>query len=158
MPQPIFIIKSDGTKQIFDEKKLINSLQHVGAAPAAIEARLVRDGLAFYAPLGESAGNVLAVSVAGQPRPVTLGSEPAWDTGVTAAKAFKSKPEVVMEVAGAGDFERDQAFEHALVSKKLGVRRLGTGPGARGPGHGSARVPCAVHRVLGARQARGDEL
>jgi hypothetical protein len=80
------------------------------AAPAAIEAKLVTAGLAFYAPLGESAGNVLAVSVAGQPRPVTLGSEPAWDAGVTAAKAFKSKANTVMEVAGVGDFERDQSF------------------------------------------------
>ncbi|HEY1599033.1 MAG TPA: DUF1553 domain-containing protein [Pirellulales bacterium] len=80
------------------------------AAPATIEAKLVSAGLAFYAPLGESAGNVLAVSVGGQPRPVTLGAEPAWDTGVTASKAFKSRPETVMEVAGVGDFEKDQAF------------------------------------------------
>ncbi|HVU88913.1 MAG TPA: DUF1553 domain-containing protein [Pirellulales bacterium] len=80
------------------------------AAPATIEARLVTAGLAFYAPLGESAGNVLAVSIGGQPRPVLLGSEPAWDTGVTAEKAFKSKADTVMEVAGAGDFERDQPF------------------------------------------------
>ena len=80
------------------------------AAPATIEAKLVSAGLAFYAPLGESAGNVLAVSVDGQPRPVTLGGEPAWDTGVTATKAFKSRPEAVMEVAAAGDFEKDQSF------------------------------------------------
>jgi hypothetical protein len=80
------------------------------AAPATVEARLVSAGMSFYAPLGESAGNVLAVSIGGQPRPVSLGSEPAWDTGVTAAKAFKSKPDIVMEVAGVGDFERDQPF------------------------------------------------
>lgn len=54
MTQPVFVTKSDGTKQIFDEKKLINSLQHVGAAPAAIEQitdeveREMRDGMTTY--------------------------------------------------------------------------------------------------------------
>jgi hypothetical protein len=80
------------------------------ASPASVEAKLVTAGLAFYAPLGESAGNVLAVCVGGQPRPVSLTGEPTWDTGITAAKAFKSRPETTMEVAGVGDFERDQPF------------------------------------------------
>lgn len=80
------------------------------AAPAMIEAKLNSAGLVFYAPLGESVGNVLAVTVDGKPRLVRLGAEPAWVAGVTSAKAFKRRPETVLEVAGVGDFEKDQSF------------------------------------------------
>lgn len=80
------------------------------ATPAQIEAKLVNAGLAFYAPLGEGAGNVVAVAIDGRPRAVMLANEPAWDGGVTATKAFKSKTDAVVEIAAAGDFERDQAF------------------------------------------------
>ncbi len=37
MNQPVFITKADGTREAFVEEKLVNSLRHVGAAPAAID-------------------------------------------------------------------------------------------------------------------------
>ncbi|HEY2839714.1 MAG TPA: DUF1549 domain-containing protein, partial [Pirellulales bacterium] len=78
--------------------------------PAALEARAPTTELACYAPLGESAGAVLAVSLAGKPRTVNAGAEPAWDTGITAARAFKSRPETNVILESAGDYERDQSF------------------------------------------------
>ena len=80
------------------------------ATPAAIGAKVVGTELVLHAPLDQSEGNVLAVSVGGRPRPISLKKEPVWDAGVTASKAYKSSDNVVMEVADAGDFERDQAF------------------------------------------------
>ena len=54
MSQPVLITKSDGTRQPFDEEKLVNSLKHVGAAPAAIDEitdeveRGMKDGMTTY--------------------------------------------------------------------------------------------------------------
>ena len=62
------------------------------AAPAAVEARLVSAGLAFYAPLGESAGNVLAVSVGGQPRRSLLGASRPGTPGSPRPKPSRARP------------------------------------------------------------------
>ena len=54
MSQPVFIVKSDGTRQAFDEEKLANSLRHVGVAPATIDEitdeieREMKDGMSTY--------------------------------------------------------------------------------------------------------------
>ncbi len=87
------------------------------AAVAAVQSRIVQEGLAFYAPLGDSAGGELPVSIGGESRQVKVASEPAWDAGVTAAKAFKSRPEANVEVPEAGDFERNQPFTCAAWVK-----------------------------------------
>jgi hypothetical protein len=84
---------------------------------AAAEARLVTAGLVFHAGLGEGSGNVLTMSVEGQPRPVTVNGEPTWEPGVTAAKAFKSHPTNAVEVETVGDFEKDQSFTCAVWLK-----------------------------------------
>jgi mono/diheme cytochrome c family protein len=80
------------------------------AAQPAVQAKIITAGLVVHAPLGASASNALDVSVGGQTRQVSVGNEPTWDAGVTSAKAFKSRPDSNIEVAEAGDFEKDQAF------------------------------------------------
>ena len=86
------------------------------ASPASVEAKLVNAGLAFYAPLGESAGNVLAVCVGGQPRPVSLTSEPNMgrrhhgrqgiqepprdDDGSGRRGGFRARPAIYMQRLG----------------------------------------------------------
>lgn len=125
---PVVVVPPDTDRQAWEELvgKLAAIRQQVDArrtaargefdawlAPdpvATAEARLVTAGLVFHAGLGEGAGNVLAMSVEGQPRSVTISGEPAWDTGVTAAKAFKSHPTNTVEVEAVGDFEKDRAF------------------------------------------------
>ncbi len=95
------------------------------SAGPAVEAQLVNDGLAFHAPLGQSADNQLAASSGGQPQPLTLAGEPAWDGGVTADKAFKSRAESAVQVDGVGDFERDQAFTCSAWVKVPGEKLTG---------------------------------
>ena len=80
------------------------------AQPAAIEARAPTSELACYAPLNESTGAVLAVSLGGKPRTVNAGAEPTWEPGITSAKAFKSRPETNVLLDTAGDYEKDQSF------------------------------------------------
>ncbi|MBI2825362.1 MAG: DUF1553 domain-containing protein [Planctomycetia bacterium] len=77
---------------------------------AAVASKLPAAGLVFHAPLDQTAGSALAVTVAGQPRPIAVQGEPAWDAGVTADKAFKSKAGANVEAPSAGDFEKDQPF------------------------------------------------
>ncbi len=48
-----------------------------GAPLPAVEAKLVTAGTVFHAALAEGSGNVLNVSVAGQPRSVTVGASPS---------------------------------------------------------------------------------
>jgi len=81
-----------------------------GPAAAALAEKVTTDGLVFQAPLSEAAGQALAVSVRGEPRPISLGADPTWEPGVTATQALKSQPGAVLSVADVGDFERDQAF------------------------------------------------
>jgi hypothetical protein len=90
----------------------------LAAAPtAAVEGKVATAGLCFHAPLGDNAGNVLTVSVAGQPRSLTVSAEPRWDDGITASKAFKARAESVVAVDDAGDFEKDQPFTASVWVK-----------------------------------------
>ncbi len=75
-----------------------------------VEAKIVTADLVFHAPLAQGESGELAVSICGEPKAIALGGEPAWEPGVTAAKAFKSHAAAVAEVASVGDFERDQPF------------------------------------------------
>ncbi|MBX3411655.1 MAG: DUF1553 domain-containing protein [Pirellulales bacterium] len=81
-----------------------------GPASGSLAANNVADGLVFHAPLDVSAGQALAVLVAGQPRPVAASAVPTFEAGVVADQAWKSRPETLVEVADVGDFERDQSF------------------------------------------------
>jgi hypothetical protein len=75
------------------------------------------EGLTLHALLDEGAGNDLYLTINGQP--VTLTARPglAWDAGHVAAKAFKSRPGGSIELAQAGDFEKDKAFSYGAWVK-----------------------------------------
>ena len=125
---PVVVVPKDTDRQAWEELagKLTAARQQVDArrtaareefnawlAPspvAMVEARLITAGLVFHAPLGEGSGNELTMSVEAQARRVTVSGEVAWDSGVTADKAFKSHPTTAVEVAAVGDFEKDQPF------------------------------------------------
>ncbi|MEX0678233.1 MAG: DUF1553 domain-containing protein [Pirellulales bacterium] len=78
--------------------------------PSAIRAGVDNASLVLHAPLGECNDNLLTLAVRGEVQNVALAAEPAYESGVTSAKAFKARPETTVEVPAAGDFEKDQAF------------------------------------------------
>ncbi|HEV7223691.1 MAG TPA: DUF1553 domain-containing protein [Pirellulales bacterium] len=85
--------------------------QWLAAASAdSIAALVPSEGLKLHAKLSEGAGNTVTVVVDGQPRPIALADGIAWKPGHVAAQAFQSQPGAAIEVADAGDFEKDQPF------------------------------------------------
>jgi hypothetical protein len=69
-------------------------------------------GLHLHAALSEGTGQALHITVNGQQRTLQLPGGVAWDKGHIAAKAFKSAPGGVVELADAGDLDRNQAFSY----------------------------------------------
>ncbi|MCS7046284.1 MAG: DUF1549 domain-containing protein, partial [Gemmataceae bacterium] len=74
--------------------------QHAAAAPST--------ALRLHARLSEGKGNAIHLDVDGKPRTITLNSGFAWVAGKVEAKAFSLQPGAAIEVADAGDFEKDQ--------------------------------------------------
>ena len=70
------------------------------------------EGLKFQASLSEGDGAKINVALDGQPREITLAKAPPWQPGHIAEKAYRPAPEAIVEVAEAGDFEKDQAFSY----------------------------------------------
>jgi mono/diheme cytochrome c family protein len=86
------------------------------ASPEQVAAMVPTDGLRLQALLGEGSGNTVNMTVDGQPR--SLSSETlVWDKGHVAGQSFKSQPGAALEIAEAGDFEKDQAFSAAAWVK-----------------------------------------
>ncbi len=80
------------------------------AAAEAIAAQIPAEGLRLRAPLNEGTGNTVAVTIDAQSRPVATAAELAWKPGHVAAMAYYSQPGATIELADAGDVEKDQAF------------------------------------------------
>jgi hypothetical protein len=105
------------------------------AKPAQVTRLIPTDGLQLHAPLSEGKDKAVSISVGGQPlartpadkefltgqtihltvdskpRSVTLGSGYAWSKGKIAPQAFTVKAAGdAIQVADAGDFEKDQGF------------------------------------------------
>jgi mono/diheme cytochrome c family protein len=66
--------------------------------------------LRLHARLSEGKGKAVQIDVAGKPRTVNLAGGFEWVAGKIEAKAFALKPGASIEIAEAGDFEKDQAF------------------------------------------------
>jgi hypothetical protein len=75
------------------------------------------DGLRFHAALSEGQGRSVLAHLDGKELPLTAAADPKWDNGSIAAKAFQRQPGSVVEVPGAGDFEKDQKFSYAAWVK-----------------------------------------
>jgi hypothetical protein len=88
-----------------------------GSGPSQIAATVPSEGLRFHLPLAEGQGRDLQATLDGQPVQLTAAAEPGWEAGQVAAKAFRRKPGSAVEVAAAGDREKDQAFTCAAWVK-----------------------------------------
>jgi hypothetical protein len=76
-----------------------------------IAAQVPDEGLHLHAGLSEGVGKEVGLTVDGEARTLTLRDGVGWAAGGhVAAKAFQSRPGRTIEVADAGDFEKDQAF------------------------------------------------
>ena len=75
------------------------------------------DGLAFHAPLNDGASDRIAVTIDGQPQSLPLSATLESVGGHVAAAAYQVAPGVTIEVPGAGDFEKDQAFSCSVWVK-----------------------------------------
>ncbi len=88
-----------------------------GAAAGEVAASVPAGGLRVFAPLSEGDGKVIAVTVDGKPRQRTLGAGFGWDAGHVAAKALRARPGAAIELADAGDFDKDQGFSYGAWVK-----------------------------------------
>ncbi|MCI0682169.1 MAG: DUF1553 domain-containing protein [Gemmataceae bacterium] len=66
--------------------------------------------LRLHARLSEGKGNAFQVAVDGKPRTLKLAGGFDWVAGKVEPKAYSIKPGPALEVAEAGDFEKDQGF------------------------------------------------
>jgi mono/diheme cytochrome c family protein len=82
------------------------------ASASAMTTTIPADGLKLHAPLTEGDGKSTQVFVDSEPRTIELGGDLAWKTGHVSSHAYQSKPGGVVELADAGDFERDQGFSY----------------------------------------------
>jgi len=80
------------------------------AKPEEISGRVPSAGLQLHAPLSEGRGNTVHLSVEGKPRSVTLDTGFGWKPGKIAPQAFTLRPGTSIEVAEAGNFEKNQGF------------------------------------------------
>jgi len=81
-----------------------------GGGGKSIESKSNGEGLVLHAPLADGEGNAVNLFVNGQPRAIPFETAPQYDAGFTAPKAFRTDPKTIVEVADAGDFEKDQPF------------------------------------------------
>ncbi|HEX8199765.1 MAG TPA: DUF1553 domain-containing protein [Isosphaeraceae bacterium] len=86
-------------------------LANVASSTAPV-ATVPTEGLRLHAPLSEGDGTTLDLTVDGKSRAVVLPEGLAWQPGHVAAQALKTQPKAVVEVADAGDFEKDQGFSY----------------------------------------------
>jgi hypothetical protein len=87
------------------------------ARPDTVGARMPADGLRFHARLSEGSGNTINVTLDGKPREVGVSGAVAWDAGHVAAKAFRKQPGTALQVAEAGEFEKDKGFSYGAWVK-----------------------------------------
>jgi len=75
------------------------------------------EGLKFHAALSEGQGRTVLAQLDGKDTSLTAAADPKWDNGSVAAKAFQRQNGSVVEVPGAGDFEKNQSFTYAAWVK-----------------------------------------
>jgi hypothetical protein len=87
------------------------------AASSSLAAAIPGEGLRVHAPLSEGDDDEVQLTVDGQARTVGLTGGASWEPGHVAAQALRTQPGSLLEVAGAGDFEKDQAFSYGAWIK-----------------------------------------
>jgi hypothetical protein len=66
--------------------------------------------LKLHVPLNDGNGNAVRYVADGRPESITLPSDLAWEDGHVDAKTYVSQPAKILEMAEAGDLDKDQAF------------------------------------------------
>jgi mono/diheme cytochrome c family protein len=84
---------------------------------SSVMASVPTHGLRFHAPLTEGKGRELAATLDGKPLTLTAAAEPGWAAGHVSEKGFQRRPGSSVEIAEAGDFEKDQPFTVAAWVK-----------------------------------------
>ena len=84
---------------------------------AALSASIPTEGLKFHAPLSEGQGRAIQAKQDGQALALTATADPGWEAGHVGAQAFKKQAGSTVEVPGAGNWEKDQAFSYAAWVK-----------------------------------------
>ena len=104
-----------------DERKKTDRVEFekwlVGASPEKVAALVPSDGLLLQARLSEGSGKTVNMTVNGQSRTLAVNSGIAWDAGHVSDQSFKAQPGEALEIADAGDFEKNQAFTAAAWVK-----------------------------------------
>ena len=86
-------------------------------SPAYFAALTPTEGLQLQARLSEGAGQKVNMSVNGQSRTLEVHSGVTWDDGYVADHSFKSQPGEALEIAEAGDFDKNQPYTAAAWVK-----------------------------------------
>jgi hypothetical protein len=74
----------------------------------------------FFAALSEGSGNEIRVELAATNQTVTVGMNTNWQAGTVAEKAYTTGTRDAPSVAGAGDFERTNAFSYSVWTRVRG--------------------------------------
>jgi len=82
-----------------------------------LEARVPGDALVFHARLDEGQGSTVRVALGEQTQEITATGPLVWEAGSVAAQAYKCRPDSVLAIDQAGDFDKDQAFAAAAWVK-----------------------------------------
>ncbi len=88
-----------------------------GGAAGEVATLIPSEGLRLQSALSEGAGDTVNMTIDGQPLALTAAGGVAWEAGHVAAQSFKSQPGAALEIASAGDFEKDQPFSAAAWVK-----------------------------------------
>lgn len=96
-----------------------------GASADKIAALVPSDDLLLQARLSEGSGKTVNMTVNGQNRSLAVASGIGWDAGHVDEQSFKVEPGEALEIAEAGDFERNQAFTAAAWVKLASGSQVG---------------------------------
>src|SRR5207248_1454553 len=77
------------------------------ANTTTVAASIPIDGLRLHAPLSEGQGREIQATVDGKAERFTATTDPGWEAGNVAAKAFQRKMGSAVAIPQAGDFEKD---------------------------------------------------
>jgi mono/diheme cytochrome c family protein len=106
-------------KQQSDRRQVARSVFDDWLAGGADEAvsLIPTDGLVFQAPYDTGSSSSVDLLVDGQSKSATVAGANEWGPGHVGAHAIKVQPEAIIEVADAGNFERDKPFTYAAWVK-----------------------------------------
>ncbi len=104
---------SDARKQVADRRAASRAdfdRWLAGGNTGSVAASMPGEGLLLHLPLAEGSGNDVAGALNGQPIRVTASGPITWTPGHVGANAYLRQAASALEIAGAGDFEKEQSF------------------------------------------------